>query len=274
MNKYEECQNSGRAPWYLGQPRQTRTMSSANSKKSQHAAAGVNYVSSGMARPEGCQLSAWTLSRLLQAPRAKSTCRQLALGMCVCMCVCAPVARKTLTNSSQRRLFLAVVIQRAVSWFFLLSAYRKLAPKMPPQRQRLKQSRHFCHSSRINGASFWLAAKTTRTHGRQRHSGTVHCCPSLLTGWKLFWGSFPASRFDFMSKLLAFAFDILHYYADSCFEVLPAHSFRLLGFGACLCVVGVVSAAVVVAAVVIVAASIIWSGQFCVQIVWVVSEHQ
>lgn len=74
-----------------------------------------------------------------------------------CVCACAIRKEKMLTNCSQRRLFLAVVIQRAVSLlsvpvfiavavaflgFRSALAYRQLAPEHR-ELSRLKQRRNF-----------------------------------------------------------------------------------------------------------------------------------
>lgn len=58
------------------------------------------------------------LSRLLQRPKRKKHMQTVCLkSVCVSIyaCLCANRKEKMLTNCSQRRLFLAVVIQRAVS---------------------------------------------------------------------------------------------------------------------------------------------------------------
>lgn len=173
---------------YMGQPRQTRTTSSANSKKSQQKHAnGRQYTLRFKWIPGFVPIDLAPLSRLLQRGPAKSTCRQFGLkSMCECVCEsqqkkCWQTARSGDFSLPLSFSALSVYFQFQFSllWLLLLCffsqlslwprSYRKLAPKMPPPPplaswgpSRLKQRRNFCLSSRISGESFWPAAKTTR----------------------------------------------------------------------------------------------------------------
>lgn len=99
------------------------------------------------------------LSRLLQRPKRKKHMQTVCLksmSIYACLCVCANRKEKMLTNCSQRRLFLAVVIQRAVSllsvpvfiavavaflgFLSVLSLTGNLPQKCRPQQQRAKQT--------------------------------------------------------------------------------------------------------------------------------------
>lgn len=153
---------------YIGQPRSKqgqcpRQTARNHNKNRQHS---LRFKWTLLFRPHRLGV----LSRLLQGPKRKkhmqtvclkSVCVQvpICLSLCVCACACAIRKEKMLTNCSQRRLFLAVVIQRAVSLlsvpvfiavavavaflgFRSALAYRQLAPEHR-ELSRLKQRRNF-----------------------------------------------------------------------------------------------------------------------------------
>lgn len=136
---------------YMGQPRQTRTTSSANSKKSQQKHAnGRQYTLRFKWIPGFVPIDLAPLSRLLQRGPAKSTCRQFGLkSMCECVCEsqqkkCWQTARSGDFSLPLSFSALSVYFQFQFSllWLLLLCffsqlslwprSYRKLAPKMPP----------------------------------------------------------------------------------------------------------------------------------------------
>lgn len=143
---------------YMGQPRSKkgqcpRQTARNHNKNRQHS---LRFKWTLLFRPHRLGV----LSRLLQRAKRKKHMQTVCLKsvcvrpssympacVCVCVCACAIRKEKMLTNCSQRRLFLAVVIQRAVGLlsvpvfiavavaflgFRSALAYRQLAPKMPP----------------------------------------------------------------------------------------------------------------------------------------------
>lgn len=145
---------------YMGQPRSKqgqcpRQTARNHNKNRQHS---LRFKWTLLFRPYRLGV----LSRLLQGPKRKKHMQTVCLkSVCVqvpiCLYACAIRKEKMLTNCSQRRLFLAVVIQRAVSLlsvpvfiavavaflgFRSALAHRQLAPEHR-ELSRLKQRRNF-----------------------------------------------------------------------------------------------------------------------------------